>query len=341
MNPYAIYYAKEARGYSLILCLSLLSTHAFLIMLKSFPRGRVYYVATTALMFYAHPFGAIVVLCQLIAWGYAWRSRATGLTPGKWVFLLALVGLLYLPWLPILRLAMQLTGSGFWIPPLHVDDLTAAYWIYSNTAGALVMVIAIGVAGCAVARKRSEGIAVMLLATLPVVIPVMASIVLHRPMFTPRYGIAAVGGISLVVAMGLMAMNARARAVVLVVLIAVMLAGPGPAPESPGFSREKQPWREIGEYLRGRMEPAALVMYSPGFTKIHFEYYVRRPDVRQLAFQDSRPYPAIDDDHFWLIVSGPRRATYEFLQSGGYRVARAHVVGETMILEMRREPGRT
>lgn len=98
LSPYLIFYSTEARAYSLVLCLVLVSSLA---LVRALQTGRaawwvVYAVASCAAM-YAH-YPALFVLVAQFGWAFATRAEARrALLAAN---LAAAVG--YLPWLPTL-----------------------------------------------------------------------------------------------------------------------------------------------------------------------------------------------------------------------------------------------
>jgi mannosyltransferase len=123
--PFHVEYSQEARGYSLLVLLSLLSFDMLLMWLKrhSWLYGPAY-VLFTALCLYTHPYGFLIPLAQTLIWIF--RLIEERKHPGKellwWMALAGSVALLFLPILPIFFRAAVGVSHEFWIKrPVWAD----------------------------------------------------------------------------------------------------------------------------------------------------------------------------------------------------------------------------
>ena len=97
-HSFFIYYCREARMYTLLLCLSGLSMGAYLTWLKRPTGCRTFrYVVTAVLLFYTHYCGFFILLTHGIHLLLTRPSRWH-----RWLLAVGLSLLLYTPWLPIL-----------------------------------------------------------------------------------------------------------------------------------------------------------------------------------------------------------------------------------------------
>lgn len=138
INPLSIWYAQEARMYSLLIWLTLLMTFVLLKAWQKAPqpptvRTLIGYVALAFLVFATHYVGAFIILGQMALWLYLlWRSKQTKLIAG-----LVLGGLaIALPFAPTVwaRLTDGAIEAGYsyiaaWIPFV---DIGARVWVRPN-----------------------------------------------------------------------------------------------------------------------------------------------------------------------------------------------------------------
>lgn len=120
-NPILVYYAGEARMYSLFVLLVLLAVWA------SRRPGWLYFLAVSAVL-YTHNYGVFYAACIAMAALLQDRTQF-----GKLVLYTGLAGLAFVPWLFVLRAQMTTIGGNYWIDT--VSALTPASLLYTFTAG--------------------------------------------------------------------------------------------------------------------------------------------------------------------------------------------------------------
>ena len=190
--PLSVYYAREARMYTLLLALAALATLAYVRWRRRavWPRGLAWGLLAAALL-YTHYAGALVLVAQA---GHALlaRSRARVFAP------LALAGALFVPWLPALLNQIQAHGSAAALP---VDTLAgAAALALALTAGVWWLYALALLAGAGALRGRAALILLWLL------LPPAALLALNnwlRAAFQLRYALAIVPAWALLLAGGL------------------------------------------------------------------------------------------------------------------------------------------
>jgi hypothetical protein len=111
-------YSQEARGYSLLVFLSLLSYDLLLVWLKEHGwKTGTAYVVFTALCLYTHPYGFLIPLSQSLIWGFHLIEEKKH--PAKellwWLALGSAIALLFLPILPVFLGAAAEVSRNFWI----------------------------------------------------------------------------------------------------------------------------------------------------------------------------------------------------------------------------------
>ena len=214
----------------------------------------------------------------------------------RWIVLQLAIIVLFGPWLPA---TMEVARMGLpWMR--HPTGFAFAMAGYAGSfVAAAVMVILIAVAFYHGWRRRDHRIALLvLLAVVPVLAPVIYGT------FTTRYGMAALIGLSLLVAYGAASIGQWA-------CIAVVLAACGGwiATSSPGHARYpgftyKPDMRSAAGYVLAHAEPGDavdLVLMQPIWQA--FEHYI-----------DGHPFPHVSDlqtsefPRVWLAVSDPETA---------------------------------
>lgn len=132
VNPALIYYSQEARMYSLLGLLALVSTVLFLRLNVRFSTlSAIGYVMTSAAGLYTHYFFPVVLLVQGIVLVAQWvgGTRQTILKSGQQFGLLWLaVLLLYSPWLPIFL--SQFSGEKIMRPNAWSFFEQSAHWLF-------------------------------------------------------------------------------------------------------------------------------------------------------------------------------------------------------------------
>lgn len=191
--PLSVYYAREARMYTLLLALAALSTLAYARWQRRATRRRgLAWGLLAAALLYTHYAGALVIAAQA-AHALLTRSRARAFAP------LALAGALFAPWLPALIAQIQAHGSPAALP---VDTAAgaAALWL-ALTAGAWWLYALALLAGAGAVQGRGRA-----LLWLWLLLPPAALLALNgwvRAAFQLRYALAIVPAWALLLAGGL------------------------------------------------------------------------------------------------------------------------------------------
>lgn len=126
VEPFHVEFSQEARGYTLLVLLSLLS---FDFLLQWFERKRwtagLGYILATGLALYTHPYALLVPAAQAMVWAFhiieqrrSWRSELAW-----WALLSAGTVLLFLPILPVFLRAAAGVSRDFWIQRPGMADI--------------------------------------------------------------------------------------------------------------------------------------------------------------------------------------------------------------------------
>jgi hypothetical protein len=115
LSPFQVWYAQEARSYTILLFLSLLSNYLFL---KAIKENKIqlwfYFVMVSSLGIYINYFFVFLIVTQFF---YLFFSKKLSLS--KLIFFL-LIPILFLPYLKRFLTKLFAVKSGFWVPPPQI-----------------------------------------------------------------------------------------------------------------------------------------------------------------------------------------------------------------------------
>ncbi|MDQ3438964.1 MAG: glycosyltransferase family 39 protein, partial [Planctomycetota bacterium] len=337
--PYQIQYAQEARSYSLMVLTSLLSCWLFVRLLdkdRPKPRLEAGYVLAGAAAIYSHLYAIFTLLAQAVTYALEWtRSEKSLLGMRRWVVMQIAITALFLPWLPTAIRWARSVGSGFWVRPMTHYDLWAAYVAYAGGSSVmLILLLMLVLVGVIAQRRNVRGLSLMLaLATLPVVVPTVVSI-LTKPTFTPRYGIVAPAALFALAGCGVIALRHRVTQLgAAIVLAALSLYA------IPDIAR-KPDWRGTVAYVESVARPKDYIVMTPRRSTYLYDYYAKRHDVTRKGFDSGAIPLSVPLDppgtRVWFIYE-PTYNPKEVLDRGGWRVRSSHVsrrFRELWILEL-------
>ncbi len=203
-----VYYAREARMYSLLMSLAVLST-LFYVRWREKPtlwRTVPYSLAMAALL-YTHYGGMFVIVSHLLHSALTQFFPRTRLRT-KWLMIplpYIIAAILYVPWLPVFFRQMQSNPNGPLAIPVPTNWATVAALVLILTGGNWVLTIAPFVLGTAVPRLRQYGNTILLLVIWLFITPVglLALNAWFAPVYQVRYTIGMLPAGALLLAYGL------------------------------------------------------------------------------------------------------------------------------------------
>jgi mannosyltransferase len=353
-NPYQIHYAQEARAYALLVLLSAWAADATVRLLSgdASRRTQVEYVIANVLAWYTHVFGALAMLAWNAARAILGR-RAAGIALSRWIALQAIVALLAAPYVPTVWSWTNDVVRGFWIEPFGLEMIGIALRDYAGSTVLALVLLAAGVHGLTRLPKAAAAAFVGLIVCV-IVLPVVMSQFI-RPLFVPRYGIAAAVPLVVLAGVGIAGMSRlwlRIATIALAAGLSVAIAassvgiyaspdtawarwtlGPPPAPKSN--------WRAAGEYLTALMRPGDIAVLNHRRTTMLFDYYVRRSDVRRLGFDGPTApvtLPLPEGTRVWLILYTTPVPAEEIIEAGGWQVRSDRTFDDIRIVELDQPP---
>ena len=314
-SAFQVYYAREARGYSLVAFLTLLSYSFFIRCLQDRHwTARGGYVVATALLLYTHVYGLFTVLAQNVYWAVVWlcsrrHSYRRGLT---WVLLQSVVLLLYAPWLSATLAQTERVRQGFWIERPTLFSVVSTLSTYSGSRlSFLIFLVAALIATFPTLKEKlprlgkkqrfsssflpladgrpSTAAAVLLLVTwllLPLLLPLVISQFME-PIYLSRCTIGASLAWYMLLAKGIE--SARSRPSIQAALVGLFFFCSAVNLWQYYNKSRKEQWREVARYVEYNAAPGDLVLFYAGFCQAPFDYYAKRPDLIKKAVQDFSP----------------------------------------------------
>jgi hypothetical protein len=243
---------------------------------------------------------------------------------------------LFAPWLPTVYLWMTQVIRKFWIQPFGAAEIWRSLWAYTGSATATALVLLLATLGAVWGWRRDARLTAiaLLFVLLLVVVPVGLS-QLGRPVFTPRYGIAA--GAMLYVLAGAGVASIRwpaARLVVLAVVAIIPLLKLDRTPAGNGIQYVKPDWRAAGAYLRQNLAPGDVVALNNWFAETVYDYYVRRPDVELRVFETTKlpvDPTAPPPPRLWLLL---HRGPDPHVSPDRWRATEGHAFGDIYVVRL-------
>ncbi|MEZ4521052.1 MAG: glycosyltransferase family 39 protein [Thermomicrobiales bacterium] len=289
INPYHLWYSQEAKMYSIVALLSILST--FLLvegLMHGDRRVWVGYAVATTFMFYTHVATVLIFAAQalfVLATYRNWRDQQRTL--------LVVASVLTLPYLPIALWAAKVVGGE--VPTWHGDvSLTGAirtigtrFTSFRSTAEVefrargLYFLAAAGTAIWLVSSRRRRNVGLLL--TTLVAVPVIGLwiVSLRNSVFSDRYIIGALPAYLTLVAIGLASLARHRVGVVPATLLAVLIVCYTWYPVTDvnrSASAEKEDWRSAYARVAERAEPDDVFLIHPGYMVSTLAYYGQRDD---------------------------------------------------------------
>lgn len=291
-SPYLIWYSQEAKMYTLITFLTMLSLYLYM---EALARGRwlywAAYVAVTSFCLYTHILAALIIPLEIILFVVWWPRHQAWLKP--WLLAIACVTLPYIPlalWEIPLLLSTYETGHPFYPLDKVLSILFFAFsrgvsgvansWLLIVTS---ILFIFLFLAGVFLAGKklnpaidsdarRGEGVTLLLYLFLPILGVYLIS--LGMPIFTERYLIYVAPAFYLILGRGLAAVKLRSDAVFALCLALVLILD-GQSIWAQSHTKLKSDFRSTAHHFALHREPDDLVIFLIPYVRYTFEYYYR------------------------------------------------------------------
>jgi mannosyltransferase len=299
INAYHVRYAQEARSYTLVVFLAVLSTWLFVrnIQEPAEPRWGAYSVVS-ALVVYAHFLGALMVVAHAVSllWlgppSVPWRDSSRNSSGYVWRDFLRSMRWFALCISPGVIAAVHVGGgTTSWIqPPTRADVMHFFEFMAGNRGVALAILEAalLVVAVLAIRRRRlvemrsleNWGL-VLVLAWLFVPLAAVLAVSVVRPVFLGRYMIFCLPALLLGVAAGITRLRPAAISLALCAALSVLCVQGTASYYRQDFDLSREDWRSATSYILDHAQPGDGIFFLT-FGRLSYEYY---KSLRQPAAQ--------------------------------------------------------
>jgi mannosyltransferase len=346
LSRFHLEFSQEARMYSLLCLLSLLSFYYFIKLLEDRSRlALAGYIVTTWLMMYTHVYSFFILAAQnlyLVTLIFASRDIFKR-TWKRWVVSQITLAVLFLPWLSVQLQQFSRVQQGFWIPKLPPNLILTTLIIYAGSHK-LAWIFSALIALCLFAgwkewngagrnKSSSEAAAdesrggrlrdrlklhlLLLWLACPILLPYIVS-QFSSPIFLPKYTIAALPAFVILAARGLLSLRFhQLRVIVLLLLVSISAL----VLRDYYRAAKKDLWRVAVAYFKAMAEPGDLVLFHDQSGEVPFDYYYKGTDLTEKPFPDynakleannlAEQLKAAVKDHtrVWLVISHPNNLT--------------------------------
>ena len=341
LAPFHVELSQLARPYAFLLLLSILSLLALVRALEEPRTGRwLWFSALAALSLYTHYLAAEMLIVDVIVVA-GWLARRRGAGWSVAVLSFAGVGVLYLPWYPVVaRMTGGQAGTGH-LPMAALLDLTwnvfVPQFLGPGRAGPAALALA-GVALVALRRRPVVALALASWVLIPFLILWLAqpqhfvagrhvAFVMPALMLLVAHGLATAGGAAIRWFPRDARVPRRLLARAATVAAAAVLLWTASIPEALGGYYQRRhwaDWRTVGDVLDRLVAPGDRVLATLG-ASYPLRYYWR-PDV--VGLDSARlPEPLLADapGRVWIVTLAGWDASPEFAR---WLAAHAVAVGE-------------
>lgn len=325
LSPFAVWYGREARMYSMLLLLTLGVMRAFEVWMRGGGlswRMWAAFVSLSAAAYTTHYFALMLPLTQLAFILLTFRQTFRHLRAWSLVQLLAAVPLAL--WVAALYAREgRYFGIG-WIHPaawsdplLTLQNFLVGYgpeaWRWIATAG-MGAVAAFGVWRMArTGEQRDRALLLGLWIVLPIVATFLVS--LRRPTYVDRLLIGSLPALLLALAYGLRSLRESAPAWAGVAAIGIATAalavGVWGLLDRKAYARED--WHSVGEYIQTAERTGDALLLRSLYYRLPFDYYYR--GALEPAGMDAGWTPGEERGRVWLVYRGRLEDAHRFAHS--------------------------
>ncbi|MDT5061284.1 MAG: mannosyltransferase [Acidobacteriota bacterium] len=340
LSRFHIEYSQEARMYTLLCLLTLLSMYFFtkLVAGRKSRFALAGYIASSTLLMYTHVYSIFIIAAQNLYWlSLPFISREIFKQVWKrWLLAQAALLVLFLPWLTVLAQQVSRVQKGFWIPrlpPRALFDTLLTYAGSSALAWILFPMVALaiffgwkGLAGEGAAadapsanseevllESRLKAYLLLLWLVCPIILPFILS-QLTSPIFLPKYTIPASLAFIILAARGFLSVRFHQLRMLLIFLIACFVLI-----DLRNYygAVKKDVWRDAVANFERLAQANDVVLFNEPPGERPFDYYSKRTDLIKKPFPDYSSELRLDNisellrpaveghDRVWLVLSHP------------------------------------
>jgi len=338
---FPIHYSQDARAYSLLLLLSLLSYWFFIKLIKKdYYLNYLAYFISSILLAYTHFYGLFIIASQFIFFLVFFKKyKAQG-----WKYLTTILALIIalIPFVLLLKHKITvIAGTGFWIPKPDFSTLLDTLVIFSSFGSTryvvFIIFILLAISGIFIIKQSgrklargqlkkhkdkleqqtqlgsSETIAMLILWLFtPILIPFIESQFM-TPIYQSKYAVGAFPAFSILVANGLSRIKWRWGFYSILILIVIL--------SSIGLQTYykypvKEQWREVAQLIDSNSKSDDIILVSEGYYLSPFNYYYKG-NLREVGInnlEDAQQFVRSENEiasdkqtRFWLVLAYNKR----------------------------------
>ena len=256
-SPFVVQWSQQARGYTLLLALSLVAT---LLLLRALERGTrldwaIYGVSYAAVLVW-HPVAGLLLVAPQAVLAYQRRERVMphGLLAA------VIICALGVPW--VAQIAMRSTGEGVamnWLKAPTLDVGTRALLDVSGITGLGALLCLLGLWVLVRTRRRDDAVWLSVWAFSPFLLALAVST--FRPIYLDRYLMVASPAFALLAGVAVMGVGRRLRPVLIVAVVAMTSVGLAQWYSTSDGNWRGEDWRSaVGTVLERGGEADAIVV---------------------------------------------------------------------------------
>lgn len=311
LSSFHIYYSREARMYSLMALLTLLSIYFFINLLKERSLlASIGYIVSSILLMYTHIYGLFIIVAQniYVVTMYLLSKEDYKLNLRVWILLQALLIALFTPWIgTLVKRIKYVESSGFWIPAASIHSIIETFITYSNSKLLLFLFIVLASFSVVTYDKtrgnmnwkdlfnsiesyklniRFSSFDWIYLLLLWLLSPIFLPFIISRfstPIYLDRYTIGASLAFYILVAAGIRNIGHKYVKLVIIGIITIFSLE---AVRGHYTTIHKEQWRDIASYIDTNAKERDLLIFNAYWYQIPFDYYSKRTDLIK------KPFPA-------------------------------------------------
>ena len=278
VNAYHVQYSQDARSYSLVVLLCLLSSLYFVKTLDDPSAGnRATWVLTSALAVYAQFFSLLLVVAQWLSVRILDRELAPLKIKHVWRWIAFLIS-------PVL-VFVATTGTGplrwvqrpnlqeLWTFGLHLTG-NGGTLLFLGYLGTFVAALSFALRSCAETQPLSQPWGCRFLALwliFPIALTLLVTLV--KPLFVPRYFTFCLPALLLLVAAGVAQVRFWwLRIAVLIVLLSLSFRGTTEY-YTHDVDIQRDDWRAVSRYLLNQVQPGDALLFHVPMGRMPYEFY--------------------------------------------------------------------
>lgn len=294
-SPILIYYSQEARSYSLLVLLTIVSFYFFISYLEK--RDTIHliaYVFFSLLLIYTHIFSFLVILIQNVYVLYIYRFRIKPLL--KWFAGQLALFILFIPWLPILF--GQISNSSFstlWIPKPNVLILLSTSYAFFGGYLVLLIFIALLIVFILTKKFKTIGKNKLVFVSLWIILPFLVVVtysLLFSSLYNTRYMLFTLPAIYLLFAVTIDTVMPKKKFISWIIVF-VLIVSSFISVADQVKRIDKDDWRTTSEYIKQNVKENDAVFINPFYQQDPFTYYYdpdcfKMPDTNSCNFEKHR-----------------------------------------------------